>query len=633
MNPSQRIQLNYGISLFALLLSTVWLYWTGLNSIFLLDDHPTLSTLSNISFSNFWISTLQFMAEGHAGGLGRPISLFTFALQYQSWPYDAWAFKYINLMIHLLNGCLIFWLLLQIGRISKLAEQKILLITTLVTAIWLVHPLNVTTVLYSAQRMTQLSTLFTLVGLVTYLVGKQWLRQKKYLKGYLLTSIAIGLGGLFATLSKENGVLLLLYILVLEITILRALSKPPYWKIWKTLFIFLPLSLLIGYLIYKIPYFITSYEYYGFSLQERLLTESGILLNYIAKILLLRPTEFGLFYDDYPLSRDLFTPISTLFSVIIIIGGFVISLLARKRYPLLALGILWFLAGHTLESMPIPLVLYFEHRNYLPMLGILFLIVYIISQGVPKMQTNTLRYGLIGLITLWLSFFPFITWSENQLWANPVKQAIVWAKEHPTSRYAQSHAANLLEAIGDYQAVARSHTYMMQVFPNDIGPHMFRIELACKYPEMTIDDFQPFFDAFQYKKIDIATIASLQVIFEEKTRNHCHLPDDVIERILTILINNQSNIVFHYALHELLAKLYAQQQDYQLALEALDRSLALYDQTTLRFTKIIWLMLTGQRDKAIAYLQKTREQWSLIKLQIYQPQLNALEKQLTVEFK
>ena len=630
MNSSQRLELSYGILLFGILLSTVGLYWAGLHSIFLLDDHPTLSALSHISAHNFWPSTLQMLAEGDAGALGRPISLFTFALQYQSWPYDAWAFKYVNLMIHLLNGCLIFWLLLHIGRIIKFTEQKTLLISGLVTAVWLIHPLNVSTVLYSAQRMTQLSSLFMLVGLVTYLTGRTWLGQGRYVKGYSVISIAIVVGGLFATLSKENGVLLLLYVLVLEATVLKDVSKPPYWRTWQTGFLFFPLALLLAYIISRIPYFADGYKYYGFSLQERLLTEPRILLDYIAKILLLNPGYFGLFHDDYLVSHNLFTPPSTVLSIFIVVSSFVGAWLMRKRHPLVAFGILWFCAGHALESTAIPLFLYFEHRNYLPMVGILFFAIYTLNHALSKLSPLAVaRYSVVGGIIAWLSFFPLVTWSETQLWGNPFKQTMLWAKEHPKSRQAQSHAANILEELGNYQEAARIHTYMAQAFPNDIGPHMFRLELACKHPEMAITDFQPFFDVFQHKHIDIATVASLNVIIGERSAGHCQLPDDVLEKTLTLLINNKNHIVtFHYALHRLLAEFYAQQQHYSLALESLDHSLALRDEPRLRFKKIIWLMLTNQRDEALAYLQETRKQWSLFKQYVYQQQLNMLEKQL-----
>ena len=46
------------------------------------------------------------------------------------------------------------------------------MIACLAAAIWLLHPLHVSTVLYTVQRMAQLSALFSLVTLLLYSLGR-----------------------------------------------------------------------------------------------------------------------------------------------------------------------------------------------------------------------------------------------------------------------------------------------------------------------------------------------------------------------------------------------------------------------------------------------------------------------------
>ena len=84
-----------------------------------------------------------------------------------------------------------------------------------VAAIWLVHPLQASTVFYVIQRMTILSTTFTLLALIIWLYARQPMLENNIRK-LLLPSTLILLLALAGIYSKENAALLFLYILVTE---------------------------------------------------------------------------------------------------------------------------------------------------------------------------------------------------------------------------------------------------------------------------------------------------------------------------------------------------------------------------------------------------------------------------------
>ncbi|RKZ70641.1 MAG: hypothetical protein DRR19_33295, partial [Candidatus Parabeggiatoa sp. nov. 1] len=259
---------------FIVLIGATWIYWAGLHGTYLLDDNPNLSSLGDINEStDKFTEIVRFTTEGTAGQLGRPVSLITFALQTHYWHGNVWHFRYVNLMIHLVSGCLIFWLLLYLTRIMALPEKRGLWLALLTTSLWLLHPFQVSTVLYVVQRMTELSALFTLAALLIYVRSRQ-----RFAEGLLTPtafwisiSIGIGLGGILATLSKENGVLLVLYVLVLEATVLRTLPKPRYWPIWGGLFLYLPLLILASYFIWHFNGILGGYQIRHFTMGERLL--------------------------------------------------------------------------------------------------------------------------------------------------------------------------------------------------------------------------------------------------------------------------------------------------------------------------------------------------------------------------
>ena len=140
--------------LFTFFCLTVLVYWAGLDSHFILDDFYNLQGLVDVEEHGY---LYYVFTNGFAGASGRPISLFSFALQYASWPDSPFNFKLINLVIHLANGLLIYIISGFLWRQTGQRKENALLFQIIVTGLWLLHPIHTNTVLYAVQRMTQLS--------------------------------------------------------------------------------------------------------------------------------------------------------------------------------------------------------------------------------------------------------------------------------------------------------------------------------------------------------------------------------------------------------------------------------------------------------------------------------------------
>lgn len=67
--------------------------------------------------------------------------------------------------------------------------------------------------------------------------------------------------------------------------------------------------------------------------------------------------NLGLFHDDIPVSLSLFDP---LLEWLLVVG---LALWVRPKAAVFAFGVLFFLAGHALESTVFLLELVYEHRN------------------------------------------------------------------------------------------------------------------------------------------------------------------------------------------------------------------------------------------------------------------------------
>ncbi|HHB92678.1 MAG TPA: hypothetical protein ENK59_05640 [Thioploca sp.] len=620
---SKKYSIIYGGLFYLVLINAIWIYWHGLQGIFIFDDITNLQGLANIDEG--FNGIVKFLFEGRASRIGRPISLFTFALQADSWPYYPWDFKYINLMIHLLNGCLIFWFILILTRIVALPEKRCLLLALLTSSIWLLHPLQVSTVLYVVQRMTQLSTLFTLIGLIVYLYGRQLLPTKL---GLFWISLSVILCGILATLSKENGILLVLYIIVLEMTLLKNIPKPRWFSIWTGIFLYFPLVLLCLYFATNIGSLLQAYEIREFTIVERLLTQPIILIDYIAKILLFKTDNFGLFHDDFPIYHNLLEPITTLLAIIFLSITLVTAILLRYKWNILAFGILFFLAGHVLESSFIGLMLYFEHRNYLPMLGIIFSTVYIFIKLFDYLISSFLQKIAFSVGLLLLLLFPLLTWSQTDLWGKPLKQTVLWAQQHPNSPIAQSHAIVFFQNIKQYEIAAKYAKHMIKKFPQFNAPYLYLIELACSSKQINMPNITTVIQNAKTSKYDPATLNLLISIIEKRKKGYCSIDSMMMNKLFNALINNPNNILYQAHFYARYALFHLSEKNYKLAIKTGKQALLLENSIYLRLEIISWLIVDKQFNEAMIFLEQTKKQLDPIKFNLHHKQLDFFKTQI-----
>ncbi len=671
-------------AIFVLVLTlTASLYWQGLNGVFIFDDEQNLGFLSLIDTTDYWSTVGQFLSEAVAGPLGRPISLLSFAVQHEAYPDNIRALKAVNVILHLINGSLIYLFIYLLTRLVKISQPHGLFFALTTASIWLLTPLQVSTVLYVIQRMTELSTLFSLLGLIVYLLGREAIAHAKPIRGFLLISSGIGFGILLASLSKENGILLALFVLVLEWTILADYTKPRYWSWWLGFFAYLPLLLLFLYfsgvlktilqlpqntlllytglfaaililietiiwtwvkrgvwknlfralfyspLILIILYYssnpaviLDSYAIRDFTVIERLLTQGRILVEYLAKILWLYPSDYGLFHDDFIISRDLFTPISTLLSAVLLLILFGFAVWKRKAYPFISFGILWFFAGHILESSFIGLVLYFEHRNYLSSIGIIFAVVYGLWLFLQNTQQRY-QFLLISLTTLWLIIGVSLTWTQINLWANPVEQAGIWAAQKPFSRYAQSQAASIAVQLNRADIAQQYYHQMLRNFPEDTDPYIMLLLLACHYPDEVIAPSieQEILPNLQNQTVNTGTLSSLVELLEKWSTCRA-LSAQQLDTLFQALLQRAKKVHLG-TLYRIYAYFKAQLGDYLAAIDSATQALehSKRHSPELYFLRIKWAVAAQDAKLASMYLNATYQYFNPFREYAYHKQL------------
>lgn len=460
---------------------TITLYLPGVSGPFLLDDW---ANLPGLFFDELNLRALTQTTSSHVGGeYGRPLSVLSFSLNYLFFGPNPLSFKLINLTLHIFCGLTLFYLLkwmLLITQANSVPNKPLskettgLILAGICCLIWWIHPLMVSTVLYTVQRMTQLSTLFSLGAFVFYLKGRWYLNQsdpKALIYLFFLTSTCACL----AFLSKENGILVPIYLLFLDALCFRFRCpfhlKRMLWTFW-IICICIPLCLALGVFIAEKPYFLAHYENLGYGVFERLTTQVWVLWYYIQLIFWPSLKELSLFHDDFPVIAQW-----TWQSSLLLLAHLYVMFLALRlnsKAPLVTIGIFWFYLGHLLESTFLPLELVFEHRNYLPSIGLMIAVMGIVH----KISNKWILTAFLGLTII---SFSVTTINRTFLWSNAKILYTQLIQTHPHSFRLNILMAHQLKHSGattdEYKPyLLNAHTFA----PKRLGPIVNLVQSHCQ---------------------------------------------------------------------------------------------------------------------------------------------------------
>jgi tetratricopeptide (TPR) repeat protein len=479
-----------GIICFTMLLSLTWLaYHPGLSGGFLFDDAVNLDALGNSGRVDNWRTFWRFITSGTADQLGRPLALLSFLTDGNDWPTSPAPFLRTNVLLHLLNGTLLFALLRRLGCALKLDRAQNEASALLGAGMWMLHPLFVSTTLYIVQREAMLSATFILMGLLLYSNGRILFSQSNGRQGTALMITGIMLGTMLAILCKANGALLPLLAWTLEATVFKQVDvsggTAGYKKrlmIIKTVFIAMPSIFIFAYIGSYLTMLDMPLSIRGWTIWQRLLTEPRVLIDYLRLLIVPRAFSSGLFNDDYIVSQGLLRPASTLLAGISICGAIAFGFLSRRRAPALAGAVLFFFSGHLLESSVVPLELYFEHRNYLPALLLFWPLAIALCKWNAKKQVRVL------VAVSLLAMLAFDTHTRAQLWGSPGQLAAVMVKQNHESERSQANAAIFRANSGQSGLVLDELRPMWKLHPYSLQLAFNYISAGCMQNKITSED-------------------------------------------------------------------------------------------------------------------------------------------------
>lgn len=398
-----------------------------------LDDFPNivrnpLIHIPDLSLGSLLQASNLFQDKNviYSGTSFRPVAYLSFALNWYADNDQVTGYHVVNIFIHILcAGCLYFVLLslLKSPRLIHFFHNDEKNIALLSTILWAVHPIQTQAVTYIVQRMALLATLFYLIGMICYVQARidtgKWRRSGLYAGCLFCMTLAVG--------SKENAVIFPLSLGLIEIIFFQDLSIPQnrnkcFLMAIATLITTAALGLLFAYIINLNPisYLQGFFDNRSFTLTERILTQPRVVIGYLIQIFYPVLSRFSIDHST-TVSISLFEPITTLLSLLLIIGLIALALFRIHKSPILSFGILFYFTNHIMESSILPLELVFEHRNYLPSLFIFFPIAASAVQAMRhyrKMRRTGMLVLGSTLLTVLIAMLGITTYLRNNVWAS-----------------------------------------------------------------------------------------------------------------------------------------------------------------------------------------------------------------------
>jgi hypothetical protein len=422
-------------------------YWAGLPGGYVFDDYPNIVRNSFVNRESWNPGAFLIAAlSGESGPTGRPISMLSFAVDSFLWDLNPVAMKWENIVLHGITGCVFFCLCRRLLSLVGLAAGRAHVIALIGACLWVLHPINLTSVLYIVQRMNLLATLFGCMALVAYLSWRIDLFKNHFNWSYFFAFCVFVSLGIF---SKENGILVFLYVVIIETVIFQPRSVPGS----RNEIILRRLMLLALGAVSVIAWFVAisdpgliarGYGGRDFTVDQRFLTEFRVVSWYILQLFSPSLQELSLYHDDVALSYGILKPLTTLFSALFLITLFAIAIATKRRLPFISLSIFLFLASQLLESFTVGLEIAYEHRVYFGGFWLLAASVYAISLLTKRLEVPLRQITIAVAVTGMIAVFSFQTHIRAAEWSSPVGLIFAEVNRSPGSYRANVTAGGVM---------------------------------------------------------------------------------------------------------------------------------------------------------------------------------------------
>ncbi len=401
------------------------LYYQSTSFGYVLDD---IIVLSENNFVKQGIDGIDdiFTTESFTGFLGsqkdlvvgaryRPLSIATFALEYEFLELNPKVSHFINIILYALTGLLLFILLSAL--LKKRNIKWYVSIPFMASLLFILHPLHTEVVANIKSRDEILVVLFSL--------GALWFAYKYVQSGKKYALWLAPLIFLFAVFSKENA---LTFLAVVPVT-LYYFTEASWKKIFKATLPLLAVALIFLFVRYEvIGYFLDNGKggttlmnnpFLGMDSGQKFATAFFTLGLYIKLLIFPHP----LTHDYYPYQIPIMNwgDWEVILSVLIYVFLLLVAIRSFKKTGLVGWAILFYLLTLSIVSnLPFTIGTFMNERfMYLPSIGFVVVLSYYLVEKLPSLISKTPKirtWSGLALAGLVIMGYSFKTWDRVPAW-------------------------------------------------------------------------------------------------------------------------------------------------------------------------------------------------------------------------
>lgn len=437
------------------------------------DDYYVVKNnlIREISWKNIKEIFSTFFVSHYA-----PLTVLSFAIEYHYFGLNQNAYHTTNLILHMMNCVLVFWLFLLIsGSIW---------ITFFVTIFFAVHPMHVEAVAWVSERKDVLYSFFFLGALISYIYY-----VKQALVRYFIFSVFLLI---LSLLVKSMAVTFPLLLFVFDYYTGRKFTKTTILE-------------KVAYLIPAVFFGMLSVYSEGTAINRALLysyLENFIFffyrsLFYFVKMFL--PINLSCLYP-YPEKLNGSLPLEFLLSPIIFLlsFGLLIFLMIKLKHLIktVVFGFLFFYItiAPVMQFIPVGQAIVADRYTYIPYLGLFFMLAFVMARFYENYVRKNIFYvfAFAFLLTSYIGFLGYLTWDRCHVWKDSVTLWSDFISKYPNSVIGYNNrgsgyyvAGNFKNAIIDYQTALKiksNHVpthFNLCLLYKDVGQYQDAI-IACK---------------------------------------------------------------------------------------------------------------------------------------------------------
>lgn len=333
-------------------------------------------------------------------GLYRPLSLITFAIEWQFSPKNPTIHHFFNIVYYIICCCLLFKLLLK--WFPKLNPELLLLMVLL----FVVHPIHTEVVANIKSRDELLALLFFLLSAITFVPGSA--------KSIVLSCVCF-----FLSLLSKEGAIMLLPVLLIHFHLSSKATVAAVVKQGIPFFAVSLIWLLLHQYVIKNSGNVITYTYNdnsmiaASSLMEQKGTALGIMARYFVKLIYPYEMSYDYSFSEIPVI-GLFSPLSL--AGLAMLAGLVYAFIKFYKkdefiaisiafivFPLILTSNLFFMIGATAA----------DRFLFVSSIGSCMLLVYLPYKYLkPANHAAVLKFGTLVLLLV----YGTMTFSRNKVW-------------------------------------------------------------------------------------------------------------------------------------------------------------------------------------------------------------------------